>query len=167
MDPNVLHLVVAGVLTLVFVVITALVWSRAQVKTVFWWIGLCLLPLGLVLLGLGPAVEGAWYTLLDWARGLQLTPMVWVGVVLAGLSAVLMLGSRLIPSESYRDRRAAAKAAREKAKVTGAGRPAVAARPAAPTAAPQRQAGTPKDQAPGSDAEFDEIADLLRKRGIN
>ena len=44
MDPNVLHLVVAGALTVVFVIITALVWKRAQVKTVFWWIGLTLLP---------------------------------------------------------------------------------------------------------------------------
>ena len=45
MDPNVLHLVVAGALTLVFVVITALLWSRAQVKTVFWWIGFTLVPM--------------------------------------------------------------------------------------------------------------------------
>ena len=60
MDPNVLHLVVAAVLTVVFVVITALVWSRAQVKTVFWWIGLSLLPMGLYLLGLAPAVVGAY-----------------------------------------------------------------------------------------------------------
>ena len=169
MDPNVLHLVVAGVLTLVFVVITALIWSRAQVKTVFWWIGLSLLPLGVYLVGLGPAVEGAWLTLRDWAYALQFTPMVWVGVVLAGLSALLMLGSRLIPSESRKDRRAAARAGREKAKVPGGDRPAVAARPAssAPTSAPVRPAAAPKAQAAGNDAEFDEIAELLRKRGIN
>lgn len=166
MDPNVLHLVVAGVLTLVFVVITALIWSRAQVKTVFWWIGLSLLPLGIYFLGLGPAAEGAWETLLAWARALQVTPMVWVGVALAGLSAVLMLGSRLIPSESSKDRRAAARAARDKEKVSGSSRPAVAARPAS-TTAPSRPAPARQGQAAGDDAEFDEIAELLRKRGIN
>lgn len=169
-DPNVLHLVVAGVLTLVFVVITAIIWSRAQVKTVFWWIGLSLLPLGLYFLGLGPAVEGAWHTLEAWARGLQATPMVWVGVALAGLSALLILGSRLIPSESAKDRRAARKAAAaEKKPVTNGGRPAVASRPASPgaTAAPARPAAPAKGQPAGSDDEFDEIAELLRKRGIN
>lgn len=167
MDPNVLHLVVAGVLTLVFVVITALIWSRAQVKTVFWWLGLTLLPLGVYFLGLGPAVTGAWETLGAWAAGLQLTPMVWAGIALAGLSALLMFGSRLIPSESRKDRRAAAKTARDKREATGGSRPAVASRPTAqPTSAPARPAAQ-RPQASGGDAEFDEIAELLRKRGIN
>ncbi|MDO5533750.1 MAG: hypothetical protein Q4F65_03755 [Propionibacteriaceae bacterium] len=168
MDPNVLHLVVAGVLTLVFVVITALIWSRAQVKTVFWWIGLTLLPLGVYFLGLGPAVTGAWETLRDWAIGLQLTPMVWVGVALATLSVLLMLGSRLIPSESFRDRRALAKDKRKQE--ASAAKPAVAGRPAAPAPSPSRPASAPAKAPSGQaagDAEFDEIAELLRKRGIN
>ena len=40
MDPNIIHLLIAGVATVVCVVVTALIWRRAQVKTVFWWIGL-------------------------------------------------------------------------------------------------------------------------------
>lgn len=160
MDPNVLHLVVAGALTLVFVVITALLWSRAQVKTVFWWIGFTLVPMAIYLLGLAPAAQGAFETIRDWAMNTQRTPIVWVGIVLASLAAVLTLGSRLIPSESYRDRRAARK---DKAK-------AVAATSSAPAAVSKRPTAQPKpsaSKASAGDAEMDEIAELLRKRGIN
>lgn len=157
MDPNILHLAIAGALTLVFVVITALTWSRAQVKTVFWWIGFTLVPLAVYLLGLAPSVVGAVDTLTAWARALEFTPVVWVGVVLASLAGLLMVGSRLIPSESFSDRRAARKGAATTAAQATASRPAVTPRPAS---------GTPT--ASGStEAEFDEIADLLRKRGIN
>lgn len=167
MDPNVLHLVVAGVLTLVFVVITALVWSRAQVKTVFWWIGLTLVPMAVYLLGLAPAVVGAIETLNRWALALEFTPIVWVGIALGGLATLLMLGSRLIPSESYRDRRAARKEKKKQATQPAPSRPAVSGRPA--PASPQPAAsGAAKAPAKGSgDAEMDEIAELLRKRGIN
>lgn len=178
MDPNVLHLIVAAVSTLAFAVVTALIWKRGQVKTVFWWIGLTLLPFGLYLLGLAPALQGAVETLTAWATGLTFTPLVWTGVVLAGLSALLMLGSRLIPSESFADRRAARKAAAKQPQ-TASGRPS--SRPAAAASdrravtssrpAPSRtpQASPKPAQASGSsqDAEFDEIADILRKRGIN
>lgn len=178
MDQNVLHLVVAGVLTLVFVVITAMVWSRAQVKTVFWWIGLTLVPMALYLLGLGPAVVGAYETLRDWAYSVQTTPVVWVGIVLASLAALLMLGSRLIPSESYRDRRAALKEKKAKAASTGSAtrgvaagsRPAVASGAPAGSAPATRPAAQPRPAASkggSGDAEMDEIAELLRKRGIN
>lgn len=179
MDPNVLHLVVAGVLTLVFLVVTALIWSRAQVKTVFWWIGLTLVPMALYLLGLGPAVVGAYETLREWAYSVQTTPVVWVGIVLAGLSALLMLGSRLIPSESYRDRRAALKEKKAKAAAPESSARGVAAgsRPAVGSSAPTgsttpatRPAAQPKPSASkggSGDAEMDEIAELLRKRGIN
>lgn len=174
MDQNVLHLVVAGVLTLVFVVITALIWSRAQVKTVFWWIGLTLLPMAIYLLGLAPAVVGAWETLRDWAAATERTPVVWVGIALAGLSALLMLGSRLIPSESHRDRRAALKEKKKARAAAGTGAPASGGRPAVGTGAtPAQRAGQPAPKAPkasktdSGDAEMDEIAELLRKRGIN
>lgn len=166
MDPNVLHLVVAGALTLFLVIISALIWKRAQVKTVFWWIGLTLVPMAVYLAGLAPLVVGAYDSLRLWWGTLSFTPVVWVGLVMGGLAALLMLGSRLIPSESYRERRAAAKAPGQK----GVGGPAPApARPgigAKPSARPAAQPSQGKQPVAG-DAEFDEIADLLRKRGIN
>ncbi|MFP5415884.1 MAG: hypothetical protein ACLGHZ_03250 [Actinomycetes bacterium] len=168
MDPNVLHLVVAGALTVVFVIITALVWKRAQVKTVFWWIGLTLVPLAIYLAGLAPLAVGAYESLRLWWLSLAFTPVVWVGLVMGGLAALLMLGSRLIPSESYRDRRAAAKASGPKGAVAkqtpAAERPAVASKS---SANPPQQPAPKGKQAAGGDAEMDEIAELLRKRGIN
>lgn len=182
MQPDVLHIVITVVLTLLFAVVTALIWRRAQVKTVFWWIGLTLLPAGVYLLGLAPAVDGAITTLTSWVQGLVLTPLVWTGIVLAGLSALLMLGSRLIPSESLADRRAARKDAAKqprtasgsaaptaRASASGRPRPAVTGRDTSAAAGGATRPGTaaPGNQAAGSDAEFDEIAELLRKRGIN
>ncbi len=162
MDPNVLHLIIAAALTILGVVITALIWKSAQVKTVFWWIGITMIPMAVYLAGLGPAVAGAITTLRLWWGTLTFTPIVWVGLVLGGLGTLLVLGSRLIPSESRADRKAL-NASKPSKPAKAAGRPApkaVAPRPAAPAASGQQPA-------PADDSDFDEIADLLRKRGIN
>lgn len=172
------------------VIITALLWRSAQVKTVFWWIGLCLVPMAVYLAGLAPAVVGAYDTLRLWWGTLSFTPVVWTGLVLGGLAAVLMLGSRMIPSESYRDRRAAAKAAKSGAVAPGKGtsaagavgrgasgtavapRPSPAASSPAPAAAPAPRPAAGSGATSGSGAasgteDFDEVADILRKRGIS
>ncbi len=190
MDPNILHLAFAGGLTLVLVIITALLWRSAQVKTVFWWIGLCLVPMAVYLAGLAPAVVGAYDTLRLWWGTLSFTPVVWTGLVLGGLAAALMLGSRMIPSESYRDRRAAKKAAKSGAVAPGKGtsaagavgrgasgtavapRPSPAASSPAPAAAPAPRPAAGSGATSGSGAasgteDFDEVADILRKRGIS
>ena len=165
MDSNLIHLIIAGVATVACVIVTALAWKRAQVKTVFWWIGLTLVPMAIYLAGLGGAAEGAARTLYGWWNALEFTPMEWVGLVLGGLSVLLMLGSRLIPSESAKDRRELAKAERQAAKAER-GKPAsIAPRTSAAAPQPQPQPGTAA--APGTDNEFDEISELLRKRGIN
>ena len=167
MDPNIIHLLIAGVATVVCVVVTALIWRRAQVKTVFWWIGLTLLPMAVYLAGLGTAAEGAARTLYAWWNGLQFTPIEWVGLVLGGLGALLLVGSRLIPSESAKDRREAAKAGKQPTPVKGA--PSAAGLPARPAAASAPRPATTSTPPAGSssESEFDEISKLLRKRGIN
>ncbi|MFV0451733.1 MAG: hypothetical protein ACK5LS_05720 [Propioniciclava sp.] len=159
MDPNILHLAVAAGLTLVFVVITALIWRRAQVKTVFWWIGLCLVPMAIYLAGLAPAVVGAYETLRFWWGTLTFTPVIWTGLALGGVATFLMLGSRLIPSESYADRRAE----RKEAKAASA---AAAPAPKAVTPSTSRQA-VPPAKAAAEEEDFDDIAEILRNRGIN
>lgn len=168
MDPNVLHLAVAAGLTVVCVVITALIWKRAQVKTVFWWIGLSLVPVAIYLAGLAPAVVGAYETLRLWWGTLTFTPVVWTGLILGGIAAFLIVGSRLIPSESYADRRAERKAAAKAVKSAPAASPKPPRK--AVTPAPSPQPG-PSPKAPTSaasgDDDFDDIADILRQRGIN
>ena len=165
MDANLIHLLIASVTTVVCVIITALIWRRAQVKTVFWWIGLTLLPMAIYLAGLGSAAEGAARSLYAWWNGLQFTPIQWVGLVLGGIGALLLVGSRLIPSESAKDRRAAAKAEKQAA---SNGRPASPGLPATSTSAPaSRPAPAATPPAAGGESDFDEISELLRKRGIN
>lgn len=169
MDPNLTHLIIAGVATVACVIVTAVIWKRAQVKTVFWWIGLTLLPMAIYLAGLGGAAEGAARTLYSWWNGLDFTPMEWVGLVLAGLGTLLLLGSRLIPSESAKDRRELAKSERKAARTarSGSAGGALEPRPAAPAAPAAPPAPAKKGGAPAQDSEFDEISELLRKRGIN
>lgn len=171
MDPNALHLIIAAVLTVVGVVITALIWKSAQVKTVFWWIGITMIPVAVYLVGLAPAVAGAITTLRAWWGTLTFTPVVWLGFILGGLGTLLLLGSRLIPSESRADR----KALRESGQRGKGGKAPASVTSAAgngrPAPAPAPRPGTPAASGPapaqGDDAEFDEIADLLRKRGIS
>lgn len=166
MDPNVLHLIIAAALTVLGVVITALIWKSAQVKTVFWWIGMTMIPMAVYLAGLGPAVVGAITTMRLWWGTLTFTPIVWVALVMGGLGSLLVVGSRLIPSESRADRKAL-KASTSGKTANEGGRPApkAAAPRSAAITAPGQQPGRPT--APTADSDFDEIADLLRKRGIN
>lgn len=176
MDPNVLHLIVAAVSTLAFAVVTALIWKRGQVKTVFWWIGLTLLPFGLYLLGLAPALQGAVETLTAWATGLTFTRS--SGPASCSPGCRPSSCSAAVSSPRSRSPIAAPRARRRPS--SRRRRPDASSRPPLrrATAAPSRRAGrhsrTPQAslkpaQASGSsqDAEFDEIADILRKRGIN
>ncbi|RXW32187.1 hypothetical protein C1706_09140 [Propioniciclava flava] len=121
--------------------------------------------MAIYLAGLGSAAEGAARSLYAWWNGLQFTPIQWVGLVLGGIGALLLVGSRLIPSESAKDRRAAAKAEKQAA---SNGHPASPGLPATSTSAPaSRPAPAAAPPAAGGESEFDEISELLRKRGIN
>ena len=157
MDPSLLHPLVAGGLTLVLLLVTAIIWRWAKVRTVMWWFGLALLPVGVYLLGLSPQVEGAYETLRDWYYGLQLTPMVWVGVVVAGLGVALMLISRFVPAKPRRKKDAVPTAvgARPTSPAPVAARPAV-----------QEQRRTAASQATPSDGDFDDVTEILKRRGI-
>lgn len=161
MDPNLLAPLVAGGLTFIGIVITALIWRAAKVRTVMWWLGFSLLPIAVYLLGLAPQVVGAYDTLVAWYRDLTVTPLVWVGAGLGALGVLLMLVSRVVPA---RPRKTADAAASGPAAVTRGGAPGpAAARPAAVQSAPQRTAAS---QPTPPDADLDEITEILRRRGI-
>ena len=130
MDQNLLHLLVAGGLTLIGVIITAIIWRAAKVRTVVWWLGLSLIPISVYLLGLSQQTVDAYTTLRAWYDGLTLTPMVWTGFAALGLGVLLMLVSRVIPARPRKKRAAA---------------PAVPAAPASPR---RRRAGRPLLRSP-------------------
>lgn len=152
-----LHLTVAAAATVVFAIITALIWKRAQVKTVLWWIGMTLLPAGIYLANLGEATAGAVSTLYAWWTSLTFTQFEWTGLAIGALSVLLIAGSRLIPSEPRKERAAIRQSGPSTTESKPAGR--LAPRPATKPAAPATSQT--------SDTEFDEISELLRKRGIN
>lgn len=162
MDPNLLQLVVASGLTLLGILVTAIIWNLAKIRTVMWWLGLSLVPIGVYLLGLGPQVAGAYETLRAWVAAVELTPMVWVGIVVAGLGVLLMLVSRVVPAKP-RARKADA-AASGPGSATRSGSPAVKPTPTPPVAPkPQR---TSASQPTPPDADLDEITAILKRRGI-
>lgn len=158
MDPQLLHLLVAGGLTLAGIVVTAIIWRSAKVRTVVWWLGLSLLPVSVYLLGLSQQVVDAYDTLRSWYASLTLTPVVWVGVVLFALGVVLMLVSRVIPA---RPRKAPVPAA-----------PAASGRPATPAVTPGTAPVAPAprrtsaSQSTPADADLDEVTEILKRRGI-
>ena len=162
MDPNLLHLVVAGGLTLVGIVITAIIWRAAKVRTVLWWLGLSLLPIAVHLLGLSPQVVGAYETLRAGYAVVSLTPVVWVGIVLAALGVLLMLVSRFVPP---RPRRQPAAPASPPPTSPAAPTPAVSARTDSRPAAPQPRRTSASQPTP-ADSDLDEVTEILRRRGI-
>ena len=90
--------IVCAGLTLLGIVVTALMWSRARWRTVVWWLGVSLLPLALYLLGLVSLLIAGWNTLVGWYQGLSLTPAAMVGAGLAALGVLLMIVSRFLPN---------------------------------------------------------------------
>lgn len=157
MDPNLLQLLICAGLTLVGIVITAIIWKRAAVRTILWWIGLALIPIAIYLVGLVPLLIDGWDTLVKWYGMLTVTPVAMVGASLGGLGVLLMLVSRLVP---YRKRSAATGMTPA---VTGAAQPARPLTPRAPAAASNQPRHQPT---PTQEGELDEVTEILRRRGI-
>lgn len=156
MDQNLLHLLVAGGLSLVGIVITALIWQSAKVKTVVWWFGFSLVPISLYFLGLGGSVVDAYTTLRDWFLGLQFTAMEWVGFSLFGVGVALMLVSRVIPAKPRKKK--------EPAPPSAVRAPSPAAPLTSTSAEPARR--TSASQPTPADHDFDEVTEILKRRGI-
>lgn len=161
LDPNLLQLLVAGGLTLLGVIITAVIWTWAKVRTVMFWFGLSLLPIALYLLGLGPQVVDAYHTLRAWYATLSLTPLVWTGISLGGLGVALMLISRFVPARPRRKAGAVGSGAPPR---PTAQRPAAVAAPARPAPAASSTRTTASQATPSDD--LDEVTEILRRRGI-
>ncbi|ANH39459.1 hypothetical protein I601_3048 [Nocardioides dokdonensis FR1436] len=128
--------------------------------------------------GLVPAMRGAALTLLvpaayltrtlrmftriadavtDWALGLVFSPAVWTGVALAGVSALLLVGARLLTRRRQRTGTPLKAGRREKA-----GKPVEPGRGDRPAAVEQGGKGRP-----AIDDDLADIEALLRKRGIS
>lgn len=157
------YLPLCGGLTVLGLVATVLVYRRrgrlAGARMLAW----ALLPLALALVGAARALWQVLAALASFAFHLAFSPLHWVGAALLALCIVLFVVTGAVGSRRLRRVRAGDTAP-----------PAVAAgRPAAPRSAPAPAASKlpavrgPKAAEPAADPEMDEIAEILRQRGIS
>ena len=159
-DPNLIALAVCAGLSLVGIVVTAIIWKLAKVRTVVWWLGLSLVPIDVYLLGLVPLMIDGYQTLRQWYGTLAVTPLVWTGAALGGLGVLLMLVSRVIPARPRRTPPDTVGATPDRRAVAAPPAPGSPVRPAPPAG---RGAAGPLTPA---DSDLDEVTEILRRRGI-
>ncbi|WP_432560457.1 hypothetical protein [Granulicoccus sp. GXG6511] len=137
-------------LTALALVVAIVLWLRGRRGRALQAFGFAALPVGLYLTGLLGMVFDAAAALGRWAGQLVFNPAVWAGLGLLGLAVVLWVVGGFVARRT-RGRRPVEKAAdRKSVEKRTSGRTAPAARSGGATA----------------DNEFDEIEELLRKRGI-
>ncbi|MFT3861453.1 hypothetical protein [Micropruina sp.] len=98
MDLSAWVMIIVLTWTVLGLLLVAAIWSRAPWKAVLAWLGIALVPLGIWLVGLWqPAIDG-WNTLALWWQSLVFTLPVLLGLGVLGFAALLLLGSRLVPT---------------------------------------------------------------------
>ncbi|MDO5498463.1 MAG: hypothetical protein Q4F67_02140 [Propionibacteriaceae bacterium] len=142
-------------------VLAIVLWLRGRRGRALQAFGFAALPVGLYLTGLLGLVFDAVRALGGWMSRLVFNPAVWAGVGLLGLAVVLWVVGGFVARRT-RARRPVAKGADAPA-VTGR---TPAAAPAKGSPATARKAGGSTAAGGSGDDEFDEIEELLRRRGI-
>ncbi|MFF2326348.1 MULTISPECIES: hypothetical protein [unclassified Streptomyces] len=116
-----------------------------------------LVPIGLVLTGV-----------VEWVVGIAFKPSVWIGFGLLAVAWLLFMGTRAIERRGVgtrKERKAAARAARDGAIAPAASAPTTGAMlPATQTRA--RPEAKPKQRSASSDEDFSDIEAILKKHGI-
>lgn len=163
--PSLALLVTIG-LTLLFVAVTAGLFAHNRgAKTLLAGLGISLLPFGLYLFGLTDLIVNGIQSLVDWAQRTYFDMWMTVGAVMFGLGILLLIISAFVKPRTRQrpaagQSRPAAGQQGRSAVGTGAGTPAV---PARPVGASQAAPAQPKGKS-GDDE--DEIEEILRRRGI-
>ena len=151
-------------LTLVGLIASWAAWRRrgahAGIRGVAW----SLLPVSLYLTGLLELLWAVVKAVSAWVLHLVFSPTVWAGVALFGVSVVLF-----VLAGAVRSRWADSPAGRSAPKTAGpAAGELTTAGPAPASAEPAKSAGRVKPTGRKQDSsEFDEIEDILKRRGIN
>jgi hypothetical protein len=155
------YLPLCGGLTILGLIATVLVYRRrgwlAGARMLAW----ALLPLALALVGAARALWQVISALLSFAFRLAFSPLHWVGAALLALCIVLFVVTGTISSRRLQRAVVPGASAAAVEPPTGGSRRAATKVPAV--------AGSPKARAarPGADPEMDEIAEILKQRGIN
>ncbi|WP_395296923.1 hypothetical protein ACF9IK_28390 [Kitasatospora hibisci] len=166
---------VAFALTAAGVAVAGLRAYRRRFRSATRWFAAALLPAGLYLSGLFPVARTIGDELAGWATDLVFSPRIWTGLALLAVSAALLVTTRVVGRRRAVGGSGSGPAAAGAAPV----RPAVAGSQAAPaglTNAAAPEAAAPKAASPkrgkagkrddGLGDEFDDIEEILRRRGI-
>lgn len=132
------------------VVVAVVLWARRRRGRAVQALAVAALPFGLYLTGLLPLVWSGAVELIRWASTLIFNPAVWVGMGLLALTVVLWVVGGMVA------RRAPGRTDEPKP-VNDAAKQQVTS---------TQSAATRSKPSGGGDSEFDEIEELLRKRGI-
>lgn len=150
---------VAGVLTLVGLVLTVLLWRRRGAGAGMRMLGVSLLPGAIVLVGLQDVLKELWKSVVRFATNLLFSPQIWVGVGM-GVIAVLciLIGNRLTVR----------KLKEVGSTTTSSGsRPGVNGGAKAKPGAPAKQVAAKNQKEPTGLEGMDDVDEILKRRGIN
>lgn len=150
---------VAGVLTLVGLVLTVLLWRRRGAGAGMRMLGVSLLPGAIVLVGLQDVLKELWKSVVRFATNLLFSPQIWVGVGM-GVIAVLciLIGNRLTVR----------KLKEVGSTTTSSGsRPGVNGGAKAKSGAPAKQVAAKNQKEPTGLEGMDDVDEILKRRGIN
>lgn len=142
---------VALAIAVLGLVLAVVLWLRGRRGRALQALGFAALAIGLHLTGLLALVGAAGVALARWAGQLVLNPAVWTGIALLGLAVVLWFAGGAL-----------ARRTRSRRTVEKTPQPAAVTQPTERTPA-QRPAPAP---ATSTDSEFDDIEEILRRRGI-
>ncbi len=150
---------VAGVLTLVGLVLTVLLWRRRGAGAGMRMLGVSLLPGAIVLVGLQDVLKELWKSVVRFATNLLFSPQIWVGVGM-GVIAVLciLIGNRLTVR----------KLKEVGSTTTSSGSsPGVNGGAKAKSGAPAKQVAAKNQKEPTGLEGMDDVDEILKRRGIN
>lgn len=148
------------VISLLCVAGAVVAWTtRRSPRGVVRGVGLALVPVGLLLLGWMDLLVNGFFSLVDWVQRTAWVQTMTTGAVIAGIGALLVIGSSFL--------RSGQPVARQQAEpVTEPSRGQVTAGRSTPAAAANPRPHEKKAAKGGLDAEDLEIEALLKKRGI-
>ncbi len=142
-------------LTLLGLLITAIIWSRAKWKTIVWWLGASIAPIAIFLLGLVPYLIRGYWALAEWSNALTFNMAEVFGVAFGSVAVGMMLISRVIPARPR---------VRKVVPETPTA-PLASGRAVSPVTSVDPTTQMPASQETLGD-DLDEITEILRRRGI-
>jgi hypothetical protein len=150
---------VAGVLTVIGLVLTVLLWRRRGPGAGMRMLGVSFLPGAIVLIGLQDVLKELWKSLARFVTNILFAPQIWVGLGMAAAGVVcLIIGNRLTVRKL--------KGGTTAADTSGGTATAPDARSTSTGAAKPKQVAAKNPKEPTGLEGMEDIDEILKRRGI-